>query len=123
MRIVIVYDQVRVCYYVFPLPSPSPSLLPSPLSSPLLPSPSSCQVLYRDLDGTLTGQPGGGWVLPNSDLAPPQHCARSVPEFSVNSTVANGTVCSSDVNFLRMAWNRAQPLVRTDGGSGWGVKP
>lgn len=61
------------------------------------------EVLYRDVDGTLTGQPGGGWVLPNSDLAPPQHCARSVPEFSVNSTVANGTVCSSDVNFLRMA--------------------
>ena len=68
-------------------------------------------MLYKDLDGTLTGLDGGGWVLPNSDLVPPDFCTASVPEFSLNSTVKNGTVCSRHVNFLRMAWNRAEPLV------------
>ena len=72
--------------------------------SPLLP-----QVLYRDLDGTLTGH-AGGWATPDSNLHPPQHCTKSVPEFSLNPSFP-GTVCTSDVYFLRMAWNQATPLV------------
>ena len=68
------------------------------------------QVLYKDLDGTLTGLDGGGWALPNSELVPPELCTASVPAFS-NYTAINGTICSREVNFLRMAWNRAEPLV------------
>ena len=68
------------------------------------------QVLYKDLDGTLTGLDGGGWALPNSELVPPELCTASVPAFS-NYTAINGSVCSREVNFLRMAWNRAEPLV------------
>ena len=70
------------------------------------------QVLYVDMDGSLTDQPGGGWVMPNSPLVPPQHCRSSIPEFSGNHSSHNGTVCSAAVNFLRVSWNQAQPLVR-----------
>lgn len=69
------------------------------------------QVLFRDLDGSLTGLPGGGWVVPDSPLVPDLHCNLSVPEFSGNSSSFNGTVCSSEVHFVRMAWNRAEPMV------------
>lgn len=72
----------------------------------LLPSP---QVLYYDLDGTLTGSVGG-WATPNSELHPPQHCTKSIPEFSLNP-IHPGTVCTRDVHFLRMALNQATPLV------------
>lgn len=34
----------------------------------------------------------------------------SVPDFSVNPTVG-GATCTSNVYFLRLAWNNAQPLV------------
>lgn len=71
------------------------------------------QVLFKDLDGTLTGLNNGGWVLPSSELVPPELCTKSVPAFSVNNSVVNGTVCSSEINFLRMAWNGAEPLVST----------
>ncbi len=67
------------------------------------------QVLFHDLDGSLSGEVGG-WVLPDSGLHPPQYCTKSVPEFSVNEAVP-GTVCTSDVYILRMAWNSAVPLV------------
>ena len=69
------------------------------------------QVLYQDLDGTLTGMDGGGWVTPNSGLHPPEYCTKSVPQLSVNPDFP-GTMCTPDVYFLRMAWNVAQPLVR-----------
>ena len=68
------------------------------------------QVLFRDLDGSLTGHPEGGWVLPDSALLPPTHCSLSVPEFSGNSQVG-GASCTSNVYFLRLAWNQAQPRV------------
>ena len=68
-------------------------------------------MLYKDLDGTLTGLSNGGWVLPNSQLVPPEFCTQSIPAFSVNNSVINGTVCSSEINFLRLAWNGAEPLV------------
>ena len=67
-------------------------------------------MLFKDLDGTLTGLSNGGWALPNSELVSPE-CTKSVPAFSVNNSVINGTVCSSEINLLRMAWNRAEPLV------------
>ncbi len=67
------------------------------------------QVLYHDLDGTLTGH-AGGWATPNSDLHPPAYCIASVPEFSVNDSY-HGTICSSDVYFMRMAWNDSKPQV------------
>lgn len=70
------------------------------------------QVLYRDLDGSLTGLAGGGWVVPDSPLVPDVLCTPSVSEFSGSSLSYNGTVCSNDVRFLRMAWNQAMPLVR-----------
>lgn len=72
------------------------------------------QVLYRDLDGSLTGIPGG-WVVPNSSLVPDAHCTLSVAAFSSSF---NGTVCNAQVQFLRMAWNQAMPLVR---GPAWTV--
>ena len=68
------------------------------------------QVLFKDLDGTLTGLDGGGWVTADSELYPPQYCTKSIPEFSVNTAVP-GSRCTPDVYFLRMAWNRAEPLV------------
>ena len=68
-------------------------------------------MLFKDLDGTLTGLSNGGWVLPDSELVPPEFCTKSVPAFSVNSSVINGTVCSSEINLLRLAWNGAEPLV------------
>ncbi len=71
------------------------------------------KVLYRDLDGTLTGLPGGGWIVPDSGLVPDDHCTLSVPAFSGNSMSFNGTVCNDEVKFLRMAWNNAMPLVRS----------
>ena len=71
------------------------------------------QVLFKDLDGTLTGLNNGGWALPNSELVAPEFCTKSVPAFSVNNSVINGTVCNSEINLLRMAWNRAEPLVST----------
>ena len=67
------------------------------------------QVLFHDLDGSLSGEVGG-WVTPDSGLHPLQHCTKSVPEFSVNNNVP-GTVCTADVYLLRMAWNNARPLV------------
>lgn len=67
------------------------------------------EVLYWDEDGSLSGVQGG-WVVPNSGLHPPQYCNQSVPELSAGTY--DGTLCTSDVYFLRMAWNRAQPLVR-----------
>ena len=67
------------------------------------------QVLFRDLDGTLTGLADGGWVTPNSGLHPPDHCTPSVPEFSIGGF--NGSMCTSDVYFIRMAWNQATPTV------------
>lgn len=67
------------------------------------------QVLFRDLDGTLSGNKGG-WVTPNSGLHPPDYCTKSLAEYSVNPNVP-GTVCTSDIYLLRMAWNNAQPLV------------
>ena len=68
------------------------------------------QVLYRDLDGSLTGQSSPAWVLPDSGLLPPQYCTKSVPEFSLNAALG-GSRCTDDVYFLRMAWNAAQPHV------------
>ena len=70
------------------------------------------QVLYRDLDGSLTGRPGGGWVVPDSALVPSQFCELSVPAFSNRHSNSNGTVCTSQVRFLRMAWNSALPTVQ-----------
>ena len=49
-------------------------------------------------------------MLPHSNLNPTSHCNASVPEFSVNPLVG-GSVCNNSVNFLRMAWNEAEPLV------------
>ena len=48
-------------------------------------------------------------MVPDSSLHPSSSCNLSVPEFSVGSF--GGAVCTSDVYFLRMAWNRAEPLV------------
>ena len=48
--------------------------------------------------------------MPDSNLHPPKFCTKSIPEFSVNQNVP-GTVCSSDIYMLRMAWNAAKPLV------------
>lgn len=57
-----------------------------------------------------------GWVVPDSSLVGPDvHCTRSVPEFSGGSSSFGGTVCSSQIQFLRMAWNQAVPLVRLKG--------
>lgn len=67
------------------------------------------KVLYRDLDGSLTGLPGGGWVVPNSPLLPDSLCTPSLPVFSAGTF--NGSVCDGGVHFLRMAWNQAEPLV------------
>ena len=50
-------------------------------------------------------------MMPDSPLVPDAHCTVSVPEFSGNSTSFNGTMCTNEVQFLRMAWNRAEPLV------------
>ncbi len=69
-------------------------------------------MLYVDLDGTLTGLPGGGLVMPDSPLVPPQHCTQSVPAFSGTSSSHNGIVCDSNTYFLRVAWNEAE--VKTD---------
>ena len=59
------------------------------------------------MDGSLTGHVGG-WVTPSSELHPPQYCNRSVMQFSVGFP---GSVCTSEVYFLRLAWNQVQPLV------------
>ena len=67
------------------------------------------QVLFRDLDGSLSGVIGG-WVTPNSGLHPSHSCTKSVPEFSVNINFP-GTVCGSDVYLLRLSWNRVEPFV------------
>ena len=67
------------------------------------------QVLFRDLDGSLSGVVGG-WVTPNSGLHPSHSCTKSVPEFSVNINFP-GTVCESDVYLLRLSWNRVEPFV------------
>ena len=66
------------------------------------------QVLFKDLDGTLAGVPGG-WVTPTNGLLPPEYCQQR-PEYSVNAAVP-GSVCTSDVQLLRFAWNNAEPLV------------
>lgn len=68
-------------------------------------------MLFHDLDGSLSGQANEGWVLPDSNLHPPEYCTKSVPEFSVNKATP-GSVCSSEVYFVRMAWNQATPIVR-----------
>ena len=68
------------------------------------------QAMFRDLDGSLTGLEAGAWVLPDSGLHPHQHCIQSVPEFSVNPNFG-GSACSSEVYFLRMSWNNAEPEV------------
>ena len=67
--------------------------------------------MFLDLDGSLTGLEAGAWVLPDSGLHPHEHCNQSVAEFSVNTNIG-GSVCSSEVYFLRMSWNNAQPWVR-----------
>jgi len=67
--------------------------------------------LYWDIDGSLTGHIGG-WVTPSSELHPPQYCNQSVMPFSVGSFP--GSVCTSDVYFLRLAWNQVQPLVSSN---------
>ncbi len=51
-------------------------------------------------------------MVPDSALVPDAHCRVSVPEFSGNSFSFNGTMCTNEVKFLRMAWNGATPLVR-----------
>lgn len=51
-------------------------------------------------------------MVPNSALVPDEFCTPSVAAFSGNSASFNGTVCGLQVQFLRMAWNGAVPLVR-----------
>jgi plastocyanin len=70
------------------------------------------EVLFKDLDGTLAGVPGG-WVTPSNGLLPPNHCEQR-PEYSLNSAVP-GSVCTQDVQPLRLAWNNAQPLATFKG--------
>ena len=60
------------------------------------------------MDGSLTGHVGG-WVTPSSELHPPQYCNQLVMPFSVGSFP--GSVCTSEVYFIRLAWNQVRPLV------------
>lgn len=69
---------------------------------------SALQVLFKDLDGTLAGVPGG-WVTPSNGLLPLEYCQQR-PEYSLNAAVP-GSVCTDDAQLLRLAWNRAEPLV------------
>lgn len=48
--------------------------------------------------------------MPTTGLLPTEYCTKDKAEFSVNPSVT-GTVCTSDVYLLRMAWNKAEPLV------------
>lgn len=70
------------------------------------------EVLYKDLDGTLAGVPGG-WVTPANGLLPPEYCQQR-PEYSMNAAVP-GSVCTSDVQLLRFAWNKAEPSATLTG--------
>ena len=66
------------------------------------------QVLFKDLDGTLAGVPGG-WVTPANGLLPLEYC-RQLPEYSLNAKFP-GSVCTANVSLLRLAWNNAEPIV------------
>ena len=48
-------------------------------------------------------------MTPSSELHPPQYCNQSVIAFSRGSFP--GSVCTSEVYFLRLSWNQVEPLV------------
>eukprot|EP00117_Sycon_ciliatum_P037364 scpid335/ scgid27970/ Fibrocystin-L; Polycystic kidney and hepatic disease 1-like protein 1 len=70
------------------------------------------EVLFKDLDGSLTGIVGGT-MLPLNGLLPPDKCNLDVPEASLGSVP--GAICGADVRFVRMAFNRVTPLTTFSG--------
>ena len=58
--------------------------------------PVTSQQILQDLDGTLTGLPGGGWATPYyaHNLAP--HC------YAADYTMDSGIVCDSAVTIRRL---------------------
>ena len=66
------------------------------------------ETLFKDLDGTLTGEKPGSIVIPHSKILPSDLCNFSVPEFSLN---LNGSVCSPRLHMVRLAWNQVEPQI------------
>ncbi|XP_048585401.1 fibrocystin-L isoform X2 [Nematostella vectensis] len=64
------------------------------------------EAVFQDMDGTLTGQSGGGSFIATSATLPPQHCSQSS---SASIGTVPGSICDLVPRFRRMAWNQPSP--------------
>ena len=64
------------------------------------------ETVLTDLDGSLTGYPGGSIVPTNKNL-PPGNCSSSATD---SHGPHPGSVCDGNLVFRRFAWNKASPL-------------
>ena len=65
--------------------------------------------VFRDMDGSLTGKPGGA-LLPTSGVLPPTHCRH---DDASSMGAVNGSVCDPGIQFVRFAITAPVPTSLT----------